>query len=172
MGRRSRKAAASPRCGPGQGGTDDPRRTAVVDRVAQGPTTPLSGTVVGPDGEPVAGADVLLAGMPVYDPPILARGRSDAEGRFTLERPAGLAGQDRFIAPILWVVKPGFRLAFTKFPGPMPGADEPVRVVLGPPGKAEVRVEGPERRAGGRREGAGRVVRPRVDHTCPTRSAS
>ncbi len=40
-------------------------------------------------------------------------------------------------------MKPGFRLAFTKFPGAMPGAGEPVRIVLGPPGKAEVRVEGP-----------------------------
>ncbi len=40
-------------------------------------------------------------------------------------------------------MKRGFRLAYTKFPGPMPGADEPVRVVLEPPGKAEVRVEGP-----------------------------
>ena len=131
--------------------------------MAQGPTTPLSGTVVGPDGEPVAGAELVLAGMPVYDPPILARGRSDAEGRFRLDRPAGLAGETRFIAPILWVVKPGFRLAYTKFPGPMPGAGEPVRVVLEPPGKAEVRVEGPERRAGGRRAGARRVVRPRID---------
>ena len=117
--------------------------TLVWIAVAQGPTTPLSGTVVGPNGEPVAGAELLLAGMPMYDPPILARGRSDAQGRFTVERPAGLAGESRFIAPILWVVKPGFRLAFTKFPGPMPGAGEPVRVVLQPPGKAEVRVEGP-----------------------------
>jgi Carboxypeptidase regulatory-like domain len=115
--------------------------------MAQGPATvPFSGTVIGPNGKPVAGADLVLAGMPVYDPPILARGRSDAEGRFTLERPTGLVGQDRLIAPILWVVKPGFRLSLTKFPGPMPmpGAGEPVRVVLGPPGKAEVRVEGPD----------------------------
>jgi len=113
--------------------------------LAQGPTTPLSGTVVGPTGEPVAGADLLLAGMPVYDPPILARGRSDAQGRFTLDRPAGLVGQTRIIAPMLWVVKPGFRLSVTKFPGPMPmpGAGEPVRVVLEPPGKAAVRVERP-----------------------------
>ncbi len=112
--------------------------------LGQGPNTPLSGTVIGPGGKPVAGADLLLAGMPVYDPPILARGRSDAEGRFTLERPAELAAQTSFIAPILWAVKPGYRLAFTRFSGPMPGADEPVRVVLRPPGKAEVRVEGPD----------------------------
>ncbi|MGP0063644.1 MAG: carboxypeptidase regulatory-like domain-containing protein [Isosphaeraceae bacterium] len=111
--------------------------------MAQGQAAPLSGTVAGPDGTPVAGAELILAGLPVYDPPILARGRSDASGRFRLDRPAGLAGQDRYIAPMLWVVKPGFRLSCTKFPGPMPGADEPVRVVLRPPGKAEVRVDGP-----------------------------
>ena len=111
--------------------------------LAQAQTTPLSGTVIGPNGEPVADAELVLAGMPVYDPPILARGRSDAQGRFRLDRPAGLAGQGSIIAPILWVVKRGFRLSYTKFPGPMPGAGEPVRIVLGPPGKAEVRVEGP-----------------------------
>jgi hypothetical protein len=110
--------------------------------MAQSPTAPLSGTVIGPNGEPVAGADLMLAGMPADDLPILARGRSDAQGRFSIERPAGLAGRNRFIGPTLWVVKRGFRLSFTRFAGPMPGADEPVRVVLGPPGKAEVRVEG------------------------------
>ena len=145
MDRRSRKAAASHRASPVKGGSDGPRRAAVVDRAGPGAGhTPLSGTVIGPGGKPVAGADLLLAGMPVYDPPILARGRSDAEGRFTLERPAELAAQTSFIAPMLWVVKPGFRLAFTRFSGPMPGAGEPVRVVLRPPGKAEVRVEGPD----------------------------
>jgi hypothetical protein len=116
--------------------------------LAQGPVTmvPLSGTVVGPDGRAVVGADVILAGMPVYDPPIVARSRSDGEGRFTLDRPANLKGESRFIAPILWVVKPGFRLSLIKFPGPMPmpGAGEPVRVVLQAAGKAEVRVERPD----------------------------
>ncbi len=112
--------------------------------LCQSPTTPLTGTVVGPRGEPIAGAEVLLGGLPVYDPTIVARGQSDAQGRFTLERPAGLAGEDRYITPILWVVKPGFRLGSVRFPGPPPKAGEPVRVVLGPPGKGEVRVEGPD----------------------------
>ncbi len=112
--------------------------------MAQRPAmVPLSGTIVGPAGQPVAGADLFLAGMAVSDPPILARGRSDAEGRFMLDRPAGLAGHGRSNAPSLWVVKPGFRLSVTRFPGPLPGAGEPVRVALKPPGKAEVRVEGP-----------------------------
>jgi hypothetical protein len=109
----------------------------------QAPTTPLTGIVVGPNGEPVAGAEVLLGGLPVYDQTVVARGRSDAQGRFTIERPTGLAGENRNITPILWVVKPGFRLGSLRFPGPLPKPDEPVRVVLGPPGKGEVRVEDP-----------------------------
>jgi hypothetical protein len=114
--------------------------------LSQAPTVPLSGTVVGPRGEPVAGAEVLLGGLPVYEQVTVARGRTDAEGRFTLRRPAALKGENRYITPILWVVKPGFRLSATRFPGPLPTAAEPVRIALGPPGKGEVRVEGPDGR--------------------------
>ena len=60
----------------------------------QAPTTPLTGNVVGPNGEPVAGAEVLLGGLPVSDQTVVARGRSDAQGRFTIERPAALAGEN------------------------------------------------------------------------------
>ena len=109
----------------------------------QAPTVPLTGIVVGPNGEPVAGAEVLLGGLPAHGQTIVARGRSNAQGRFTIVRPSGLAGENRYSAPILWVVKPGFRLGSLKFPGPLPKAGEPVRIVLGPPGKGEVRVEDP-----------------------------
>ena len=113
--------------------------------LAQVPTTPLSGTVVGPGGEPVAGAEVILVGLPSYAPPILARVKSGEGGRFTLDRPSSLVGDHhRQRAPILWVVKPGFRAWTTRFPEALPKADEPVKVVLEPPGRAEVRVEGPE----------------------------
>ena len=112
--------------------------------LCQPPTTPLTGIVVGPNGEPVAGAEVLLGGLPVYDQTVVARGRSDAQGRFTVERPTGLAGENRYITPILWVVKPGFRLGSLRFPGPLPMAGEAVRVVLGPPGNGEVRVQDPD----------------------------
>ena len=47
-------------------------------------------------------------------------------------------------APILWAVKPGFRISATRFPEALPRPDEPVRIVLEPPGKAEVRVDGPD----------------------------
>jgi hypothetical protein len=111
--------------------------------LGQAPTTPLSGMVVGPNGEPVAGAEVLLGGLPIQDQIIVARGRSDGQGRFKFERPAALAGENRYTTPILWAVKPGFRLGFVRFPGPLPKPGEPARVVLGPPGRGEVRVEGP-----------------------------
>ena len=42
--------------------------------LCQAPTTPLTGLVVGPNGEPVAGAEVLLGGLPVYDPVTVAQG--------------------------------------------------------------------------------------------------
>jgi hypothetical protein len=113
--------------------------------LALAPTVPLTGTVVGPGGEPVIGAELILVGLPSYDPPIVARGKSGEGGWFSLDRPTALAGDhDPQRAPILWAVKPGFRASATRFPEALPKPDEPVRIVLEPPGKAEVRVEGPD----------------------------
>ena len=137
--------------------------------LCQAPTTPLTGIVVGPNGEPVARAEVLLVSPPGYDQTVLVRGRSDAQGRFTIARLTGLAGKDRNLTPILWVVKPGCRLGLLRFPGPLPKADEPVRIVLGPPGNGEVRVEDPKGQpvAGGESASSGSAAnRP----ACPRRS--
>ena len=41
-------------------------------------------------------------------------------------------------------MKPGFRVSATRFPEALPKPDEPLRIVLEPPGRAEVRVEGPD----------------------------
>jgi hypothetical protein len=113
--------------------------------LAQGSTVPLTGTVVGPGGKPVVGADLILVGLPSYDPPVISRGKSGEGGRFSLDHPANLAGDhDPQRAPILWAVKPGFRLSTTRFPEALPKPDDPVRVVLETPGKAEVRVERPD----------------------------
>ena len=113
--------------------------------LAQVPTTPLTGTVVGVGGEPISGVELILVGLPSFDPPIVARGKSGEGGRFSLDRPATLAGDHHpQRAPILWAWKPGFRASATRFPEALPKPDEPIRIVLEPPGKAEVRVEGPD----------------------------
>jgi hypothetical protein len=113
--------------------------------LAQVPTVQLTGTVIGPEGEPVVGAELILVGLPSYDPPIISRGKSGDDGRFSLERPAALAGDhDPHRAPILWAFKSGLRLSATRFPEALPKPNEPVRVVLDPAGKAEVRVERPD----------------------------
>src|SRR5262249_38744807 len=112
--------------------------------LAQGPAARLAGQVVGPEGRPVASAEVVLVGWPSYQAPVVARGRTDDEGRFSLERPAGLAGEDRYRAGVLWVAAAGSRASTTDFAGALPGADEPVRVALEPAAKTQVFVEAPD----------------------------
>jgi hypothetical protein len=62
--------------------------------LAQVPTVPLTGTVIGPGGEPVVGAELILVGLPSYDPPVISRGKSGDGGKFSLDRPrwTGRAG--------------------------------------------------------------------------------
>ncbi len=132
--------------------------------LAQAPMMSLTGTVVGPGGEPVVGADLILVGMPSYEAPIVARGKSGEGGKFSIERPATLVGDHHAQrALILWALKPGYLASTTRFPEAMPKPDEPVQVILKPPGKAEVRVEGPD----GRPVGGVRVLpgRLRTDYT-------
>ena len=120
--------------------------------VAQGASIPLSGTVVEEGGDPVVGAELVLIGPPGSDsfrapPQVVARAKSGEGGRFTLDSPAGLAGDgSRQSSPILWAAKPGFRISATRFLGALPGPDEPLRIVLEPPGHARVRVEDPDGR--------------------------
>ncbi|WP_406698712.1 carboxypeptidase-like regulatory domain-containing protein [Singulisphaera sp. Ch08] len=115
--------------------------------LAQVPMTPMTGTVVDPEGKPVVGADLILVGLPSYDPPVVARGQSGEGGRFTLDRPTALAGDHHpQRAPILWAVKSGFRVSVTRFPEALPKPDEPVRIALEPPARTEVRVVGPDGR--------------------------
>jgi hypothetical protein len=124
--------------------------------LAQGAGAAFSGTVVGVEGEPIVGAELILLGPTSCGTTVLARARSGEGGRFTLDRPAGLAGDhDPGRSPILWAAKPGFRLSATWLPKELPGPNEPFRIVLGPPGKVQVRVEGPDGRAV-----AGAVVLP------------
>ena len=119
--------------------------------LVQAPATPLTGVVVGPKGEPIVGAEVILVNVPRMNIwKTLARGRTGEEGGFSLDRPAGLVGEAKDqlgpMSPILWVVKPGFHLSRTPIPRGLPEADQPLRIALGPPGKAIVLVERPDGR--------------------------
>ena len=119
--------------------------------LVQAPASPLTGVVVGPKGEPIVDAEVILVDAPrTSTGKTLARGRTGEGGGFSLDRPAGLVGeaaeQTRQSAPILWVVKPGFRLSRTRTPWQGPGAGRPLRIALEPPGKAVVMVERPDGR--------------------------
>jgi hypothetical protein len=114
--------------------------------VALGLTFPLSGTVEDPAGKPVEGARVWLVDWSRKDPgaEILIEAKTDAEGKFRLDRPDDLVGRAPYRSPTLWAYKPGNRVAFVEFKKHVPGADEPVRLVLGPPAGVPVRVLMPD----------------------------
>lgn len=107
-----------------------------------GMSVPLSGTVEDGAGKPVAGAIVWLGDTNATrkGPEVIARAETDDQGRFRLERPDDLAGRGAYWSPTLWAFKPGSRVAFLEFKGAIPGAVEPVRLVLGPPASAPLRV--------------------------------
>jgi hypothetical protein len=104
-------------------------------------TVSLVGTTVDGEGKPVAGAELwLIANLGPDDSPTVARGRSDEHGRFSIERPATLAGLNVYRTVTLWAHRPGLRVARLPFPGKLPGPDQPVRLELGPPAGKEIRV--------------------------------
>jgi hypothetical protein len=107
-------------------------------------SVPLRGTVVSERGGPVAGATVLLIGAQRSGgPTVVARVTTDDRGRFELGRPESI-GDALWPRPRLWVAAPGHSIASIGYRGPMPAAEEPVRVTLGPPGRAEFRVRKPD----------------------------
>jgi hypothetical protein len=110
--------------------------------LALGMTVPLSGTVVDAAGQPVAGATVWLGDTIAtrQGPEVLATAETDDRGNFRLERAEDLAGRGNMWSPTLWAYKPGSRVASIEFKGNLPGADEPVRLALGPPASTPVRV--------------------------------
>src|SRR4051812_21181423 len=112
--------------------------------LAQQTTVPLRGVVVHASGEPIAGADVILAGLPKEsETPVIARTKTDNDGRFVINRPSGLLGRDADNAPSLWVLPPNGRYILKKFPSTMPNANESLRLTARPVIKTEVRVETP-----------------------------
>ncbi|MGP0066611.1 MAG: carboxypeptidase regulatory-like domain-containing protein, partial [Isosphaeraceae bacterium] len=115
--------------------------------LAMGMTVPLSGTVVDADNQPVAGATVWLADTPPNQQvaKVLAGAVTDAEGRFRLDRPDDLAGRgSQRWSPTVWAYKPGSRVGFVEFMGKLPGAEEPVRIAIGPKTATTIRVLQPD----------------------------
>ena len=119
---------------------------APVAWIALGMTVPLTGTVEDSAGRPVAGATVWLGdtGATRKGPQVLASGETDARGHFRLERADDLAAQARNWPPMLWAFKPGSHVALVEFKANLPAADEPVRLILGPPASTPLRVVRPD----------------------------
>jgi hypothetical protein len=147
---------------------------------------PLVGVVVGEDGEPRAGVEVLLSsgslpastqpvlGMALWterarppfadERPVLGRTRTDAAGRFRLNLPDEVVRSQEPLAVALWAYQEGGRAAFERLPWAIPAPAEPVRLVLRAPAPAAFRIVGPDGMPDfGARLGAaavGRVVVP------------
>jgi hypothetical protein len=113
--------------------------------LTQSPAIPLTGQVVDPTGAPIPEADVLLFGPALSaEPPRIAEAKTDADGRFLLERPADLAGLDWNHAAVLWTFHPDHQLAFVSFSTPLPPPEASVRIVMQPQAHAEFQVDGPD----------------------------
>ena len=105
---------------------------------------PVVGEVVGADGRPAAGAEILVAaeGWGGDGPEIRGRTVADAEGRFSVAIPADLDGCDR---ATLWAIRPASGSASAVI-GPKGADGRPVRLTLGRPDPAEFVVKGPDGR--------------------------
>ena len=100
----------------------------------------VSGTVVDPEGKPAKGATVWLTAFVRFDAEVeeLAQVETDAAGRFAIDAPVG--GGDRPRSLTLWAHAPGTRVAIAS-PSNRPKDDRgPIRLALGPPARAPVRV--------------------------------
>ena len=121
----------------------------------------LTGTVVGPDGKPAAGAEVvltddasplspdpLISGAALRPPAVLATRRADADGRFQVELPEhGEVRQYARRRPVfLWVIGPGGPWRCGRSPIDWPPDGVSVRLALAAPEPLEFLVLDPEER--------------------------
>ena len=109
----------------------------------------LTGTVVGPDGKPAAGAEVVLTDdatwmsqfpfarattAVLWPPAVLETLRADADGRFHLELPEHGELTFRSKRPVfLWAFGLAGALALRPVPIDWPADGEPVRMALAAP---------------------------------------
>ena len=136
--------------------------SSVNGQKAPGPQVPaMTGVVVGPDGKPATGADVLLVdgylpldadGHPMVPPGkkrhhgrgafVRGRGKADAEGRFQIEvRGEAIEESDRVV---LWAHKPGSLASSTEVKRLSLTNGTPARIRLEPPSETTFRVFGPD----------------------------
>ncbi len=120
----------------------------------------LTGTVVGTDGKPAVGAEVVLAegtppvmnivrytGAVLRPSAVLRTQRADGEGRFQVVLPHDDARIPRFRRPMfLWAFGPGGALALRPIPVDWPPDGVPVRLTLAPSEAVRFRVLDPEER--------------------------
>jgi hypothetical protein len=102
--------------------------------------------VVNAEGRPAAGIEVLLSGLgrATWGRPVLARVRSDRDGRFRIEAPAETDPRRAHFLLALWAYNPEAGLAGQSFsPSALPAAGS-VQLKLGGPAHTAVRVLGPD----------------------------
>jgi hypothetical protein len=107
----------------------------------------VEGTVLGPDGNSSAGAQVFL-GSPVFLPPfgstLEARGECDSRGEFALEVPQSWIDLDSGKRLILWAWKPGSAIAAAMFEAAELPVGQHVELRLGAPARSPLDVVDPD----------------------------
>jgi hypothetical protein len=124
-----------------------PLLLAAGDQNANGPAAPaadlvLAGRVMATDGQPVAEAVVLVSGLDRVDRVVivLARGKSDAGGRFRVIVPGWKDPKQRNLPLALWAHRPGRVLGAVGLDPKQIPAETALVVKVGPPGAMEFRV--------------------------------
>ncbi len=121
-----------------------PLLLTVVVQNANGPAAPpadlvLAGRVVATDSQPVAEAVVLVSGLDRVVT-VLARGKSDAEGRFRVIVPGWKDPKQRNLPLALWAHRPGRVLGAVGLDPKKIPAEDALVLKVGPPGAMEFRV--------------------------------
>ncbi len=122
----------------------------------------LSGLVLGPDGKPAGGAEVVLVDgharykpdngemvgrvkgkpLPKHDLVVRGRGRTDADGRFRFEVDATSSGEN--VRLMLWVYHEGDKLAWSEVDRPSVEKPKPLSIPLERGNSSRIIVNGPD----------------------------